>query len=85
MGPDMPLFILSVHAPYVSWESTNNEEINAFIEANPNTYLIDWYTASTGHSEYFYDDETHVNTTGAQALAECIKNAVLPVYREKAD
>ena len=85
MGPDMPLFILSVHAPYVSWESTNNEEINAFIEANPNTYLIDWYTASTGHSEYFYDDETHVNPTGAQALAECIKNAVLPVYREKAD
>ena len=80
MGSDLPLFIITVRAPYATWEDSNNQEMHEFVKANPNTYLIDWYTASEGHSEYFDGDETHVNSTGAQAFIDCIKNAVLPVY-----
>ena len=80
MGADLPLFIITVRAPYATWEDSNNQEMHEFVNANPNTYLIDWYTASEGHSEYFDGDETHVNSTGAQAFIDCIKNAVLPVY-----
>lgn len=80
MGADLPLFIITVRAPYATWEDSNNQEMHEFVKANPNTYLIDWYTASEGHSEYFDGDEMHVNSTGAQAFIDCIKNAVLPVY-----
>ena len=46
-----------------------------------NTYLIDWYAASEGHPEYFADDETHLNETGAKAFVECIRENVLETYR----
>ena len=81
MGPDTPLFIMTARAPYTTWEESNNQEMREFVEAHDNTYLIDWYAASEGHSEYFESDETHVNSTGAQAFAACIRDAVLPVYK----
>ena len=72
---------MTARAPYTTWEESNNQEMREFVEAHDNTYLIDWYAASEGHSEYFESDETHVNSTGAQAFAECIRDAVLPVYK----
>ena len=46
LGPDRPLFVVTVRVPYVSWEGPNNQEVRAFTEAAENTYLIDWYGIS---------------------------------------
>lgn len=81
MGAEVPLFIITARAPYTSWEESNNTEMREFVNNTDNTYLIDWYAASEGHPEYFADDETHLNETGAKAFVECIRENVLETYR----
>ena len=44
--------------------------------AHPNAVLLDWYAASDGHPEYFYDDGTHLRPDGAAAYAALIKSVV---------
>ena len=74
---DKPLFLTTVHAPKEDFESSNNEEIRKFVKEHKHTYLIDWYTASADHPEYFDQDDTHLLPKGAEAYAQCIKDAVL--------
>lgn len=78
---DKPLFLTTVHAPKEDFESSNNEEIRKFVKEHEHTYLIDWYTASADHSEYFDQDDTHLLPKGAEAYAQCIKDAVLKAMR----
>jgi peptidoglycan/LPS O-acetylase OafA/YrhL len=75
-GTRLVLFV-NVHAPVV-WES----EVNAMLVRNVNRYaenarLIDWYTASTPHPEYFIDDGTHLQGPGMVAFRYLIENALL--------
>lgn len=78
---DKPLFLTTVHAPKEDFESSNNEEIRKFVKEHEHTYLIDWYTASADHPEYFDQDDTHLLPKGAEAYAQCIKDAVLKAMR----
>ncbi|MCI9074955.1 MAG: acyltransferase [Dorea sp.] len=81
MGPDKALFVVTAKAPGTEWEASNNEEICAFAETTENTYLIDWYQASGEHDEWFDEDDTHLLPEGAKAYRECIKEAVLKVFK----
>lgn len=76
-----PLFLTTVHAPKEDFEGSNNEEIRKFVKEHEHTYLIDWYTASADHPEYFDQDDTHLLPKGAEAYAQCIKDAVLKAMR----
>ena len=78
---DKPLFLTTVHAPKEDFESSNNEEIRKFVIEHEHTYLMDWYTASADHPEYFDQDDTHLLPKGAEAYAQCIKDAVLKAMR----
>ena len=80
LGTKLPLFILTVRAPSTAWETSNNEELRKFANTTDNTYLIDWYQASEGHGEYFYDDNTHLTPDGAKAYINCIKDAVSKAF-----
>lgn len=82
IGADRTLFLISIRAPYVSWEGSNNQEIYEFVESAENTYLIDWYKISEGHGEYFAGDGTHLTAEGIKAYVNGIKEAVLEVYRK---
>lgn len=80
---DKPLFLTTIHAPTEDYEASNNQEIRDFVDQNDNTYLIDWYTASADHPEYFEPDDMHLVPTGAEAYANCIKESVLSAFRER--
>lgn len=83
LGPDRPLFVVTVRVPYVSWEGPNNEEIYAFTNTRENTYLVDWYKISEGHGEYFAGDGIHLTYEGCQAYVNGIKEAAAEVYRKQ--
>ena len=36
--------------------------------------LLDWFAATDGHPEYFYDDTTHLRPAGAAQYAALIKS-----------
>ncbi|HGF7685016.1 acyltransferase family protein [Enterococcus faecium] len=58
------------------WQDT----INATLSTLPNQYsnitMIDWYSESKNHPEFFYDDETHLNESGRTAYAKYIASVI---------
>jgi peptidoglycan/LPS O-acetylase OafA/YrhL len=58
------------------WQDSVDAILAARVPAHKNAALVDWYAASDGHPEYFYDDQTHLRPAGAQAYAAMIKSAL---------
>lgn len=58
------------------WETVVNETLKRVSESYPNTKLIDWYAASSGHDDYFYPDGVHLNRKGAEAYGEILFEAL---------
>ena len=75
-GTRLVLFV-NIHAPVV-WES----EVNATLAYNVSRYpdrarLLDWYSASINHPEYFVQDGTHLQGPGMVAFRSLIESALL--------
>ena len=58
------------------WQDSVDATLAARVPAHPNAVLVDWFAASDGHPEYFYDDGTHLRPVGAEAYAATIKAAL---------
>ena len=58
------------------WETVVNETLTKVLESYPNAKLVDWFSASSGHDEYFYPDGVHLNRTGAEAYGEIMIEAL---------
>lgn len=58
------------------WETVVNETMEDVATAYSNVDLLDWYTASAGHDEYFYSDGVHLNKEGAAAYMQMIEKAL---------
>jgi peptidoglycan/LPS O-acetylase OafA/YrhL len=54
------------------WQDTNNTVIGNGVSRYPNTVLVDWYSASIDHPEYFWSDGMHLRPEGANAYANLI-------------
>lgn len=60
-----------------------NSNLLALSKEYDNVHLIDWYTMSRGHEEYFYSDGIHLTGVGRKVYTEAIYNAIHDVYVEK--
>ncbi|EGP4932691.1 acyltransferase [Enterococcus faecium] len=72
---DKKVYWVNIKAP-TGWKDT----INATLATLPNQYsnitMIDWYSESKNHPEFFYDDETHLNESGRTAYAKYIASVI---------
>lgn len=72
---DKKVYWVNIKAP-TGWQET----INATLAKLPNQYsnitMIDWYSESQNHPEFFYDDETHLNESGRTAYAKYIASMI---------
>ncbi|EGP4988938.1 TPA: acyltransferase family protein [Enterococcus faecium] len=72
---DKKVYWINIKAP-TGWQET----INATLAKLPNQYsnitMIDWYSESQNHPEFFYDDETHLNESGRTAYAKYIASVI---------
>lgn len=55
-----------------AWESTVNRTLEEVVKSMPNTVLVDWYSASTGHPEFFANDGVHLTRVGGETYANLI-------------
>ncbi|MGN0076083.1 MAG: acyltransferase family protein [Parafannyhessea sp.] len=55
-----------------AWCSANNSLLKSFSDAHKNVGLIDWYSYSSGHDDWFWDDGTHLRPQYAQNLIDLI-------------
>ncbi|MCL1810567.1 MAG: acetyltransferase [Clostridiales bacterium] len=58
------------------WETAVNETFEKVLPPYSNAVLIDWYSASSGHDEYFYDDGVHLKPAGTEAYCALITGAL---------
>jgi hypothetical protein len=59
-----------------AWETPNNDVLAEGVRRYPNAVLVDWYSASVDHPEYFVDDGVHLQVQGQQVYADLIAERI---------
>lgn len=77
VGPKRRVFWINVHVPTRAWQNQVNALLAAEQAKYPNLHIIDWYHTSNGHSDWFYNDQVHMNPTGNPYYAALIAKALL--------
>lgn len=54
-----PLYLTTVRSP-TEWQDSNNRILRSVVAKHKNVGLLDWYSLSNAHPEYFYNDGTHL-------------------------
>ena len=67
--------LLTVRVPR-PWESATNDQIRSAAGRHPNAVVVDWYSASAGHPEWFADDDIHLSPAGATAYAGMVAGSL---------
>ena len=83
-GPGRQVFFVNTRSPQ-SWVGQTTGAMFDAVDRHDNVHVIDWYTASAGHDEYFDGDGTHLTEEGARAYIGLVHDAVaplLPVHAE---
>lgn len=75
LGPNKRIILINTRVPR-SWEGQVNQTLAKVAAYYPNVKLVDWYAASSGHDEYFYNDGVHLNPDGIKAYASVIAQAI---------
>ncbi len=76
VSDDKTVFFVNTRSPQ-SWTDSTNETIANIPSRHPNVIVVDWYSASAGHDEYFAGDGTHLTEEGAQAYIALIQQAIV--------
>ena len=71
-GVDKVVFV-NVKVPR-SWEEPNNEVISEGVDRYQNAALVDWYSASVNHPEYYYRDGYHLRPKAQKVYADLISS-----------
>jgi peptidoglycan/LPS O-acetylase OafA/YrhL/lysophospholipase L1-like esterase len=75
LGSSRRIILVNTRVPR-AWQNTVNQTLAQVVKSYPNATLIDWYSASAGHNEYFYPDGVHLNSVGAKVYATLVANAI---------
>ena len=68
------------------WMETTNQALSDAANRHANVSLIDWYSLSDNHTDWFDGDGTHLSIAGAKAYTDMIYDAIhefLPVYTDE--
>ena len=79
LGPMQRIVLVNAQEPR-PWEQSVNQSLADVARQVPHTTVADWYAASAGHPEYFFDDGVHPDSTGANVLAGLVVQALGPSH-----
>lgn len=65
------VFLVNCRVPRI-WESTVNTTLAEVVNNESNTVLVDWYSASSDHPEYFAGDGVHLSRVGGETYANLL-------------
>ncbi|MEG0027323.1 MAG: acyltransferase family protein [Raoultibacter sp.] len=74
VGADKSIYLVNTRCPD-SWEEANNATIARATQRHGNVTLIDWFSLSANHDEYFDGDGTHLTEEAAQIYTAMIQQA----------
>lgn len=77
MVGDRELFLVNVRTPDPQTLG-NNQAIADCAQSHPNVHAVDWYAASDGHGDYFWNDGIHMTPDGTQAYVDMLAHTIDP-------
>ena len=77
LGSSERIVLVNANEPR-PWQDDVNRALADVAHRMHNVTIADWYSASAGHSEYFWDDAVHPDGDGSQVMATLIARAVGP-------
>lgn len=81
--PEKAVFVVNVRTPF-PLQDINNDLLARAAEAHDNVTLIDWYSYSAGHDEWFDGDGTHLKPSGCEKYMEMIQASLEAHYEKEA-
>lgn len=75
VGSDKELWFVNDRTPR-DWCTANNDLLASFASTHDHVGIIDWYDASAGVSDWFWDDGTHLRPEGAQSFTDLIVQTI---------
>lgn len=82
IGNNRKILLVNVRVPR-PWESVVNKSLATISKKYPNTTVVDWYSTSANHNEYFVKDGVHLKPEGAKTYAAMIEKAIQKAANSK--
>ncbi|KRM96599.1 acyltransferase [Liquorilactobacillus aquaticus DSM 21051] len=77
VGSRRKVYWINTHVPTRRWQDQVNESLSSASKEYPNLKIIDWYTYSKDHADWFYDDNVHPNEYGLNYYSTYIAKSIL--------
>jgi lysophospholipase L1-like esterase len=78
IGEERKILLVNARVPR-PWEAIVNNTLLEVAKNYQNTSIVDWYSTSANHNEYFVSDGVHLKPVGAKAYAQMIETAIIDV------
>lgn len=75
IGVNKKIIFVNTRVPR-PWQNVVNTTLNSVTAKYPNTSLVNWFSASANHNDYFEPDGVHLNPKGANVYASLVANTV---------
>ncbi len=77
VGPKRKVFWINVHVPTRDWQKPVNDLLRQGAKRYHNLIIIDWYSYSKDHPDWFYGDHTHPNIKGSKYYSAFITKTIV--------
>lgn len=71
------VYWINVHVPTKNWQNQVNSDLEAAAKKYHNLTIIDWYSKSNNHPDWFYSDNVHPNSNGLKYYGDVVARAIL--------
>ena len=77
VGPKRKVFWINVHVPSRDWQKPVNDLLRQGAKRYHNLIIIDWYSYSKNHPNWFYGDHTHPNIKGSKYYSAFVTKTIV--------
>ncbi|SEQ52718.1 peptidoglycan-N-acetylmuramate O-acetyltransferase [Granulicatella balaenopterae] len=81
VGMDKQIFFITTTVPKI-WQQQVNHTIYRLADKYSNVYVIDWYTYSKDHPEWFFDNQVLPNDVGSNEMSILIAKEVYKTLKK---
>lgn len=77
IGSGHQIYWVTAHVPTKTWQQQVNRQIKGLAKQHKDIHVVDWYTVSQGHDDWFAKDHVHMDEAGNVHYARLIVKTIL--------
>lgn len=76
-GKDRQVYWINVHVPTRRWQDQVNQDLASASKKYKNLHIIDWFSYSQNHADWFYNDNVHPNPHGLEYYGSFVAKKIV--------